>query len=740
MPESAWKNLRKESAFLVMLLLAAVMFYLLNLGEAQFDDLAKIAVGWVVFGSLMVFQRLNMFKRMPWRILFILLCAYLALRYLHWRTFETLVYNGVADFIGMSLLYLAEIYGMTVYLLGMFVNLWPKETKLIPLPEAVSELPTVDVFIPTYNEPESIVLATVSAAMQINYPREKLAVYILDDGGTTSKRNHASGGLEAWRRRYRLKRIARDVGAKYITRESNRSAKAGNLNHALQYTKGDIILVLDCDHVPTKDILDNTVGQFIADEKLCLVQTPHFFINPGPPDKVLAASGSSVDESEMFYRIIHPGLDSWNASYFCGSAALLRRSHLLEVGGISGSTITEDAETGLRLHSRGYRSVYVNRPMVCGLSPESYNDYIIQRTRWAQGMVQILMLNNPLLDRGLSIKQKLCYINSCLFWFFGVARIIYYIAPSAFLIFGMAIYYASWPQILSFALPYVFSTTLLMHYFYSVSRRPFVSEIYETLQSIFLLPAVVSALINPRKPTFKVTPKGSFVESEYLNPLAVLLYIIVTINVIAFVIGAFRWHSFPEYRDVITVTIAWCGYNIILGTTTLGAFWERQQIRRHARIAAHGKATVHFPRLKQSIEVDLIDKCMEGVSFKIPIGIETKDREDMLMIARDSFGNQYHIEGVVIRAIVSGNVRLCGAQFRMTSATYPETVGFVFGDSQSWVNIWEDPRRMGGTMKIIRHLFGKGLKGMLLCVPMTLNSVLKFVSAHFLVLIKKEAA
>ena len=195
--------------------------------------------------------------------------------------------------------------------------------------------------------------------------------------------------------------MAAALGIGYLTRETNQQAKAGNINHALQYTDGDLVLVLDCDHVPTRDILQNTVGQFLADPKLFLVQTPHFFINPTPVEKNLEGRAIPSGESDMFYRRIHPALNFWNASYFCGSAALLRRKYLMEVGGICGTTITEDAETAFQLHSRGYNSVYVNNPMVCGLSPESYDDYVTQRSRWAQGMVQLVMLNNPLTTKGL---------------------------------------------------------------------------------------------------------------------------------------------------------------------------------------------------------------------------------------------------------------------------------------------------------------------------------------------------
>ena len=116
------------------------------------------------------------------------------------------------------------------------------------------------------------------------------------------------------------------MGAEYLTRETNRSAKAGNLNHALMHSQGEFILFLDCDHVPTAEILQRTLGYFLEDAKVFLVQTPHFFVNAAPAEKAIGSGAPVPDESEMFYRVIHPGLDSWNASYFCGSAAVMRRT------------------------------------------------------------------------------------------------------------------------------------------------------------------------------------------------------------------------------------------------------------------------------------------------------------------------------------------------------------------------------------------------------------------------------
>jgi len=696
---------------------AAVVLYMLNLREAHFTQVLQLATGWGCVALLFAIGRFPATRRNAWRLVFVLLSAYLTLRYLWWRSFETLIYTNPVDFVGMSLLFVAEVYSITVHLLGLFVNVWPLERDPVPMPADRATWPTVDIFIPTYSEDPEIVRLTALAATQIDYPREKLRIYICDDGGTLAKRAHEEKGMDAWARRYRLKEIAAEVGASYLTRETNRSAKAGNLNHALTSSDGDLILFLDCDHVPTAEILQRTVGHFLVDPKVFLVQTPHFFVNAAPAEKAMGSGIPVPDESEMFYRVIHPGLDSWNASYFCGSAALMRRTFLEEVGGMQGQSITEDAETAFELHRRGYRSVYVNHPMVCGLAPESYADYMLQHTRWAQGMVQIFMLNDPLFVPGLSLAQRLCYFNCCLFWFFGVARVIYFLAPAAFLIFGMAIYHASAPQIVAYAFPYVVSTFVVTDFFFGQMRRPFFSEIYESVQSVFLAPAVLSAVRHPHKPSFKVTPKGIGVKEEQLNSLSLVFFGLLCLNATALALGAMRFWTQPEFRDVISVTIIWSIYNVYLATVSIGALWEKRQIRQHHRLSVGGNtAMVQFPRMRKRMEVDLVDLSLTGMSFRAGVDFLLKDRERVLVEASGADGLVSYFEGEVKRTREQqGGTTLVGMQFLKPRESFSEIVHFVYGDSRRWLAVWEVRSRGTHLFDLFTQLGRMGLRGSWVC-------------------------
>ncbi|MBI4665422.1 MAG: UDP-forming cellulose synthase catalytic subunit [Nitrospinae bacterium] len=697
----------------LFVLLVGGLAYTAYYAERYLNGYEKVILGWLALGLTLGLYRMKSSRGLPWRIVFVFLTAFLGLRYLLWRTFETLIYTGPLDLIGLALLYLAEVHAIMLHILSLFINISPLERKECPVvvKDDPMNLPTVDVMVPTYTEPDEIIRITAIAATQINYPKDKLRVHIMDDGSTIARRNNPKTSADAWARYYRLRAMAQELGVNYITREANGHAKAGNINHALRQTSGDLVLVLDCDHVPTRDILEHTVGLFRKDPKLYLVQTPHFFINPTPIEKNLEHVSNVSVENDMFFRIIHAGLDFWNSSYFCGSAAILRRKHLEEIGGIATDTITEDAETSLILHGKGYNSIYVNRPMVCGLSPETFSDYVTQRTRWAQGMVQLFILKNALTMRGLSIAQRICYFNSSFFWFFGISRFIYYISPALFLIFGLMIYHASVGQILAYALPYVLCTVMVMDFLYGKARQPFFSEIYESVQALFLIPAIISVMLNPHKPTFKITPKGRTIESESLNPLAAPFFLVVAINFVSLPIALYKWMEYPLFRDVILVTSIWCVFNILLALVSLGAFWEKRQVRRYHRIRTKGPARIYFPRLDVAVDGVMEDISLTGLSIYVKSDApEAIKDEEALITVSDSYGESYEFKSRIKRWSKRKRKILCGAELLYDTEEFPQAVKFVYGDSQRWMDSWEGKTTSsGGVGKLLWSFLVLGL-------------------------------
>jgi len=670
----------------------------------------QFILGWGAVLVVMVLRRINVINEDTRRLLIILVCLLITLRYVSFRVFDTLYYTGPADTMAMGLLFLAECYGIGIYLMGMFVNAMPLKRKIVSVDLDDPDLPTVDVFIPTYNEPLDIVSITATAAVQMNYPKDKLNIYILDDGGSITKRLNPNPktALQPVKRHEALKALSRFLEVHYLTRGKNDHAKAGNLNSALQRTSwgmadepgkvpllegrgfgdkgGELVLILDCDHVPSKDFLQNTVGLFMRDKKLFLCQTPHFFINPDPVERNLNIFEQKPAENEMFYGSVLLGLDYWDSAFFCGSAAVLRRSFVQEAGGIAGQTITEDAETALGLHARGYSSAYVSKPMVCGLSPETFGDLVTQRNRWAQGMVQIFMLKNPLFLKGLKWFQRICYANSSAFWFFSLSRVVFFLAPIMYLGFGLRVYNASLGQVLAFTAPHLFCAILFTDFLHGKVRHPFFSELYEIVLSLYNLPAMISALIRPHAPTFKVTPKEASLKQDFLSPLAKPFYVILTLILLAYPFGLLRWWHHPLELDAILITMAWNTFNLTFVFLCLGIVWERRQIRRKHRMPVRESAQVRIVAGPDTalvpetpFEVEVHDISEDGLSFAVPAGVTLGKGDRIEFQARDSYGGGHVLPLEVVRVWRAGKDRLAGCLFQAEDPlAFARIVSYVY--------------------------------------------------------------
>ncbi|PTE10117.1 UDP-forming cellulose synthase catalytic subunit [Mesorhizobium helmanticense] len=512
-----------------------------------------------------------------WRLVALAFGTAIVMRYVYWRTTSTLPpVNQLENFIPGLMVYLAEMYSVLMLALSLFV-------VALPLPSRPSRansgdrMPSVDVFIPTYNEDPDLLANTMAAAKGMDYPADKFNVWLLDDGGTVQKRNSDKIGdaNNAERRRAQLQKLSAEMGVNYLTRDRNEHAKAGNLNNGLSKSTGELIAVFDADHAPARDFLKETVGYFDEDPKLFLVQTPHFFLNPDPVERNLRTFEKMPSENEMFYGIIQRGLDKWNAAFFCGSAAVLRRTALAETGGFSGVSITEDCETAVELHARGWHSVYVDKPLIAGLQPATFASFIGQRSRWAQGMMQILRFRFPPLKRGLSIPQRLCYTSSTLFWLFPFPRTIFLIAPLFYLFFDLQIFTASGGEFMAYTLAYMIVNLMMQNYLYGAFRWPWVSELYEYVQTVHLLPAVISVILNPRKPTFKVTAKDESIARSRLSEIGKPFFAIFGVLLAGVAMTVYKVYTEPYKADVTLVVGGWNLLNLIIAGCALGVVSER---------------------------------------------------------------------------------------------------------------------------------------------------------------------
>ncbi len=528
---------------------------------------------WLTIGGIALFVILNRNKSRKMGLLLVVLSVMITSRYLFWRATETLEFETLLQSILGTLLFGAELFAGALMTLSYIQTSYPLERKPIPMPVDPDTWPTVDVYIPSYNESLDLVRPTVLAAMNMDYPRDKLNVWILDDG-----------------RRPEFRDFAEECGCGYIIRPDNKGAKAGNLNHALRYTHGEFIAIFDCDHAPTRAFLQMTVGWLIRDRRIALVQTPHHFYSPDPFERNLVRQRHVPNEGLLFYGAIQPGSDLWNASFFCGSCAVLRRTALEEVGGVPHVTVTEDCHCALKMQQKGWHTAYIRIPLAAGLATERLALHIGQRLRWGRGMLQIMRTENTLFAPGLKWMQRFCYFIAGFGFLFALPRVIFLTSPLAFLFFGESVIAASPVAIIAYAGSHMFHAIATTARLNGKHRHSFWSEIYEASLAVPLLPVTVLTLWDPSKGKFNVTDKGGILEAGYLDfravaPNLILLFLLT----IGFSIGI--WGIFTHDMDSLQgraylLNTIWAGLVLIPIAGSVAVGREREQSRVRARVEA----------------------------------------------------------------------------------------------------------------------------------------------------------
>jgi cellulose synthase (UDP-forming) len=292
--------------------------------------------------------------------------------------------------------------------MGFLWTVWPRR-RLPPFPALAGPLPDVDVFIPVYNEPLDVVAPVVAAAGDIR--GGVVNVFLLDDAG-----------------RPELADLAEEWGARYIHRDDNTGAKAGNINHALAFAHAPFVAIFDCDHVPDPRFLEVTLGR-MAEPDVAVVQTPQYYSN-ARVNRIAAAAASQQD---LFFGAIGRGKDTLGAMICCGTNFLVRRAALDEVGGFPVEGLIEDVELSIKLQGAQWRIVYINQVLARGLGPEDMSAYVSQQLRWARGCVYAIRL---VIRGNIPPRIRLQYMHSCSFFLTGWTILLYLSLPVIFIFTG----------------------------------------------------------------------------------------------------------------------------------------------------------------------------------------------------------------------------------------------------------------------------------------------------------------
>lgn len=319
----------------------------------------------------------------------------------------------------------AEAFGFC-HVLGLWWTVWFTHVEL---PPPIRTNRSVDVFITTCGEPLPLLERTLGAALALRGAHQ---TYVLDDA-----------------QRSEVADLAERRGAFNLTRSGRRGAKAGNLNRALEGTSGELVCVFDADHAPQPDFLERLLGYF-EDPQVAFVQSPQVYVNA----RYEAVARGAYQQQAIFYGPICRGKNGLNAAFCCGTNVVFRRAALDDVGGFDERSVVEDFVTSIRIHSKGWRSVYYPYALVEGLGPESLGSYFRQQFRWARGSVGALVSGEPF-RRGLSLAQRFQYLLATTFYLTGIFTAVYVLLPILYLIGGWSAFSPGSETFALFYVPYL---------------------------------------------------------------------------------------------------------------------------------------------------------------------------------------------------------------------------------------------------------------------------------------------
>src|SRR4051812_12550130 len=684
----------------------AVRLLFLAAGVVVFTFLAVLPLTWpqqAVCGLLTLLIALAVARSSDSYLItltLMIMSLFCTFRYGYWRISTTVHFFqdpanhwGMLDAFFIVCLILAESYAFFILFLGYFQTIWPLRRAPVALPDDENEWPHIDILIPTYNEPLDVVRYTALGALNIDWPADKMHVYILDDG-----------------RRKEFEKFAFEAGIGYKIRPDNKHAKAGNINTALKSMTSPYVAIFDCDHVPTRSFLQMTMGWFLRDKKLAMLQTPHHFYSPDPFERNLQQFRVIPNEGELFYGIVQDGNDFWNATFFCGSCAVLRRTALDEIGGIAVETVTEDAHTSLRMQMNGWGTAYINIPQAAGLATERLSAHVGQRIRWARGMIQILRTDNPLFAPGLKFPQRLCYFNAMMHFLYAIPRLIFLSAPLIYLLLNHTNVPGYWAAILAYALPHLILSNVTNSRIQGEHRHSFWNEIYETVLSPYILLPTMMALINPKLGKFNVTAKGGVVKRTFFDTrIAQPFLILLIFNMAGILIAIPRFFIWDHDRPgTVVMNVVWCVFNVVILGVTTAVAREMKQLRTTVRIPM---VTPVMAKLADGrlVAGETIDMSSGGSSLRFSEALEVSPQTQVrLVFPLPTGANELRAD------VVSSEGSVLRVKFNDLSIPEQEVLTMVlYSRADTWLG-WGEARENDNVLRSLQRIFQISMHGLVM--------------------------
>ncbi len=412
--------------------------------------------------------------------------------YIVYRIFFTLPtkYGLINLIFGIVVLLIEVIESIDFIVYYINVLCFNKKSPNIPKIKK-TDYPDVDVFIATINESEDLVENTIKSCLAMKYPsKDKVHIFLCDDGN-----------------RANMKMLCDKYNIGYITRDNNMHAKAGNYNNALRKTNSPLIATFDADMKPTPYFLLKTVPFFVKYNNIGFVQLPQSFNNPDIFQLRFKLYDKIPFEQDYFYRRIQMAKNKINTVIYCGTNAVISRDALNSVNGFATNTITEDIATGMLIESNGYKCIAISDIEAYGVAVNDLDSFAKQRSRWSRGCVQVFKNYKIIGNKGLNFRQKLDYISSIMYWFYGLKRILYLIIPLLFTLFGIMVIDSNLIMFISIFFTQYLIKRVSIDILEENERSSTWNKIYELALAPFIMKEVLKEFFGFGSTKFEVTSK-----------------------------------------------------------------------------------------------------------------------------------------------------------------------------------------------------------------------------------------
>jgi cellulose synthase (UDP-forming) len=317
--------------------------------------------------------------------------------------------------------------------------------------------------------------------------------------------------------------------------------------------------------------------------------------------------------------------------------------------------------------------------------PETFEGYLKQRKRWAMGCIQVLLRDNPLTKRGLTVSQRLDYFGSIFYFFFGLPRVICLIAPLSSLLFHTPPIHADVLQLCLNFFSFYIASALVMRPVSRGTRNPFWSDIYEIAMCFALGAVALKALISPRKErAFEVTPKGQRIRRNTSAELNLAWPHLITFGLLVggLVLGIQNLrHGTGD--PGLPVSVFWGSVNLLLLTIAMFVASEQTQGRQAFRLNRDFASELFVDDTAHTARIININEHGVALLLENPV-FSTQDTVTLLLTS--SQGTIVRLAGRIIRQeqLPDGGVG-AGLQFmELDDATREVLVDKIFGDPAPW--------------------------------------------------------